>query len=145
MIKKQISKITMMASLLLAGMVNAQEFYTCVPKKSWWSDVMTESVEKGIDKTKVKKWRLIEEFDAKHGKTFPLNFGRYKLEYIGDTASGIHEFRSSDSQYIKTIFESGTGIGKWATPNIWTISTPDGENIEVLDSWLVKLKLYKYE
>ena len=34
MMKKQISKISMMASLLVATMVNAQEFYTCVPKKN---------------------------------------------------------------------------------------------------------------
>ena len=43
MIKKT-SKITMITALVLAGVVNAQEFYTCVPKKSWWKDTIKESI-----------------------------------------------------------------------------------------------------
>ncbi len=43
MIKKT-SKITILASLLVATMVNAQEFYTCVPKQNWWKSTIQMSV-----------------------------------------------------------------------------------------------------
>ena len=49
MINKRISKITMVTTLLMAGVVNAQEFYTCVPKKSWWKDTIKESVPSAND------------------------------------------------------------------------------------------------
>ena len=47
---KTTSKITLLSAMLVATMVNAQEFYTCVPKKSWWGDVIRENVEKGVRK-----------------------------------------------------------------------------------------------
>ena len=138
MIKKQISKISMFASLLVATMVNAQEFYTCVPKKSWWKDIMTESVEKGIDRTKVKKWILVEEFYVGSDKPFPLNSGKYKLEYIAENTNGEHEFIASDNQYIKTTFKEGESI---VSPTVWIISTPN-KDIE-LHGDFVSVKLYK--
>ena len=63
MMKKQISKVSMLASLLVAGIVNAQEFYTCVPKKSWWGDVIRENVEKGVRKGQRQEWTYITTID----------------------------------------------------------------------------------
>ena len=44
MINKRVSKVTLLSAMLIAGIVNAQEFYTCVPKKSWWKDTIKESI-----------------------------------------------------------------------------------------------------
>ena len=40
----KVSKITMLTALFIAGIVNAQEFYTCVPKKSWWNEMIKSNV-----------------------------------------------------------------------------------------------------
>ncbi len=77
MMKKQISKISMLASLLVATMVNAQEFYTCVPKKSWWGDVIRENtsnslqnadklaeiIANGIKNARKEEWSLVATVD----------------------------------------------------------------------------------
>ncbi len=94
MIKKT-SKITILASLLVAGMVNAQEFYTCVPKKSWWKNTMSESIKssvlsandianavaKGIKESNKKEWRLVNIFTSSWSSRidFPLSAGKYKV------------------------------------------------------------------
>ena len=44
--KNKISKIILMASLLASGITTAQEFYTCVPKKDWWLDIVREGNKK---------------------------------------------------------------------------------------------------
>ena len=49
MINKRISKITLLSAMFVAGVVNAQEFYTCVPKKSWWGDVIKSNVPSASD------------------------------------------------------------------------------------------------
>ncbi len=74
---KKTSKITIIASLLVASVVNAQEFYTCVPKKSWWKDTMGESIRnnvpsadslaeavaKGMKSLQKDEWQLITRID----------------------------------------------------------------------------------
>ena len=40
---RKISKIILTASLLASGITTAQEFYTCVPKKDWWVDLVREA------------------------------------------------------------------------------------------------------
>ncbi len=63
MMKKQISKISLLSAMLVATMVNAQEFYTCVPKRNWWSDLIKDGVEKGVTEGKKEieenKWETI--------------------------------------------------------------------------------------
>ncbi len=92
MMKKQISKISMLASLLVATMVNAQEFYTCVPKKSWWSDVMSNSVAQGIKEEKKQSLKIIHLTPKSKQEEFMqvLEPGRYR---ITATAAGgeIHK------------------------------------------------------
>ena len=86
MMKKQISKITMMASLLVATMVNAQEFYTCVPKKSWWSDIIKSNVPSASDianaipkpQAPTPNWRLIKKGTAPD-INLTLEPGKYKF------------------------------------------------------------------
>ncbi len=112
MIKKQISKISMLASLLVASTINAQEFYTCVPKKSWWKDVMTESVEKGIRKGNLKGvWKkIIHLTPTSPLKDFqqPLYIGKYRL--TAAAAGGSEEIRYFNLDK-ETEFKACVGAG----------------------------------
>ena len=88
---KKISKISMVASLLVAGIVNAQEFYTCVPKKDWWIDVVREGS---------KRWIKI---DYGIGNTELLS-GKYRIRGAG--AGGpekIKEFTIENRTEIKEV------------------------------------------
>lgn len=41
---KKTSKITLLSAMLVASTINAQEFYTCVPKQNWWRSTIQTSV-----------------------------------------------------------------------------------------------------
>ena len=55
--KNKVNKITMLTVLLVTGIVNAQEFYTCVPKKSWWENI----VKNNCKNSNHSKWNLIKD------------------------------------------------------------------------------------
>ncbi len=40
----KINKMTMLSVLLLSGLVRSQEYYTCVPKKDWWANIVKQNV-----------------------------------------------------------------------------------------------------
>ena len=116
MIKKS-SKITILASLLIASTINAQEFYTCVPKKSWWKDTMGESIRNNVPSAdslaeavakgmkslqKKDEWQLITRIDFSKilndsnlnsqnlvvGDSFLLP-GNYKFKLLLKNESGV--------------------------------------------------------
>ena len=92
MMKKQISKITMMASLLLAGMVNAQEFYTCVPKKNTIMNIninnvdeLAKAITKGVkENTQEEQWKIVDKFILKDYCRHDLPFGKYKIKICNE-------------------------------------------------------------
>ena len=103
----KISKITMLASLLVAGMVNAQEFYTCVPKKDWWIDIVKQANKK--------EWKeIIHLTSSSHQNNFTqtLNLGRYKVR-ISTDGSGFREeeFILNKSEEFKACVGSNSGGG----------------------------------
>ncbi len=73
----KINKKILLASILVTNLVAAQEYYTCVPKKDWWLDVVREGS---------KKWKKIihltpqskqEEFQQ------TLQPGKYRVTAAG--------------------------------------------------------------
>ncbi len=102
MMKKQISKVSMLASLLVATMVKAQEFYTCVPKKSWWIDVVKSGQKKSWDK-------IIHLTPSSRQSQFKqyLQPGRYKVKAAG--AGGREEIKEF---YLTTTKEFKACVGR---------------------------------
>ncbi len=84
---KKTSKITLLSAMLLAGVVNAQEFYTCVPKKSWWGDVIKSNVPSASDianaipkpQAPTSNWRLIKIIEKVENVNLTLEPGKYKF------------------------------------------------------------------
>ena len=115
MINKPVSKITVLSAMLLAGVVNAQEFYTCVPKKNWWKDtikesvpsvdslknVIRESVKNGI-KDEKERFVFVRAIRAKE-TYIDLQPGSYRILYGGDILFSFDAFGGS-------VFSIGGGI-----------------------------------
>ena len=61
----KINKTILLTCLLVSGLANSQEFYTCVPKKDWWdsmikSNTITQSdIKKIVKEQHVKRWNEI--------------------------------------------------------------------------------------
>lgn len=116
MMKKQISKITMMASLLVASAINAQEFYTCVPKKSWWVDTMSESIRNSVPsanaiakavnnpKNKPSTWKFVREIES---GSIELQSGKYKI-----MCSSWASWMKFDYVFFEVTFPSYLSINK---------------------------------
>ncbi len=116
MINKQISKITLLSAMLLAGVVNAQEFYTCVPKKSWWKDIMTESIKDGQKKiwSKIIDLQITSPLDKFKGWLQPGNY-RVTAAAAGGVEE-IGEFTLIKTSEFKACVGAGGGnggIGNW--------------------------------
>ncbi len=47
----KINKKILLASMLVTNLVSAQEYYTCVPKKDWWKNMIKEQ--------KKEEWKLV--------------------------------------------------------------------------------------
>ena len=101
MIKKT-SKITLLSAVLLAGVVNAQEFYTCVPKKSWWIDVVKSGQKKSWDKI----IHLTPSSGQSQFKQY-LQPGRYRVKAAaGGGQEEIKEF------YLTKVYEFKACVGR---------------------------------
>lgn len=71
---KKLSKIIIFTGLLVSRVIVAQEFYTCVPKKDWWIDIVREGSKK--------EWELVEEIKISYQeKTYDIyvNNNKFKL------------------------------------------------------------------
>ena len=79
--------------MLVAGVVNAQEFYTCVPKKNWWKDTIKEGVPSANDIANAVKgaipqqpssgWKLVKRLEFKNQYLENMEFGKYKVGFCG--------------------------------------------------------------
>ncbi len=112
---KKTSKITLLSAMLVATMVNAQEFYTCVPKKSWWGDVIRENVEKGVRKGQRQEWNHITTIDF----TKIINDGNRNENnlsiYPGLLSPGTYRFKLNlkhQNGTILNIFENKLDLDK---------------------------------
>ncbi len=143
---KTTSKITILASLLVATMVNAQEFYTCVPKKSWWKDTMGESIRNNVPSAHAianavagsipkpqSGWKLIKKIHL--GEIdIPLTFGKYKIKLC--SREEIFEALDGDSLNV-------TKDNTWRE---WDVSYP-GDYFSITYGGCSSeiVELYKYE
>ena len=94
----KISKITMIGSLLVTGIVNAQEFYTCVPNDDWVKNLVKET----IKKTQWKK--IIHLTPASNLSEFKQTLPAGKYRVIASGAGGseqIREFTLNSSYEFK--------------------------------------------
>ncbi len=101
---KKTSKITLLIAMLVATMVNAQEFYTCVPKKSWWKDTINESVSNslqnpdklaeiianGIVNSKEKEKIAMLEMNLKFAESQINNDKYWQLMYNNDLRNSLN-------------------------------------------------------
>ena len=106
----KINKRILFACLLVSGIASAQEFYTCVPKKDWWNNmirnnvvsiddtekIVKENVKKIVKETLEEKdkerWQLLTKQELR--KDMPiigLSSGSYKFQYkvVNFPTSGI--------------------------------------------------------
>ncbi len=104
----KISKITILTALFIGGIVNAQEFYTCVPKRNWWLDIVREGNLKN-------KWELIIDLtpnlnvELYKQKLYP---GKYRIRAAG--AGGkeeLKEFTIKETATFKACVGRGSGAG----------------------------------
>ena len=94
--KNKISKIILAASLLASGITTAQEFYTCVPKRDWWIEMVREGS---------KKWKKIIHLTPQSPQSDfqqTLQPGKYKVIAAGGGGEPeTKEFTLTSSQEFK--------------------------------------------
>lgn len=133
----KISKITMVASLLVVGIVNAQEFYTCVPKKDWLKNTIKESVKE----QKKEEWKLIDSVDVIKKKNWyedllKVPIGNIKIRLLkGTELIGEHILKNGFISYIKS-WDVNCDCGKTnkCTLNTTQASVFDFDN-EIVINW----------
>ncbi len=97
----KISKITILASMLTVNLVAAQEYYTCVPKKDWWANIVKQNVPNASDIRQIVKEEVIKNLNWRPINLTPnseviefqqkLQPGKYKVIAAG--AGGEEEER----------------------------------------------------
>lgn len=110
----RISKITILTALFIGGIVNAQEFYTCVPKRNWWLDIVREGNLKN-------KWELIINLtpnlniELYKQKLYP---GKYRI-YIaaGGGDEIVKEFTLDKVEEFKACVGAGGEAGSYGVGN----------------------------
>ena len=157
--KNKVSKITMLTALFVAGMVNAQEFYTCVPKKSWWENI----VKNNCKNSNHSKWNLIKDVNFSNvinqitEVKFNISPGKYKL-VINHTIKMTHFFRDSLEKEFDIVSDDIFGIyykrTKFSNSDNYIAEIKIGtEKSSVnksllkgyLDIYIPDVQIYKYE
>ena len=148
MINKRISKITLLSAMLVTGVVNAQEFYTCVPKKNTIMNININNVDE-LAKAIVKvvpaptpqqpssDWKLIKKISF--GKVEICSvFGKYKIKFcdeeyfcdlLEDRCFGLYEVNEKYKRDLYKILCNNNELDK--LPHNYSCNKP--------------LELYKYE
>ena len=89
----KINKKILLASMLTANLVAAQEYYTCVPKKDWWKSTIKES----IKEQKKEEWKFIRSANVKRKKNwtkslFLAPIGNLKIRLLKGTELIAEQF-----------------------------------------------------